>query len=171
MHLDYIILKFHQRPIRRIPVINHHFSCETAYCCVGQNLWKKEHFFPVSDLVTTGKQIDKKKLILSLKNTSKLWGTWSLALLVHNVLSYLHFFKVGEIILLKNGNLMLPAVHILNLQSVRLSNAASFCENYTKLFSDAKTHRCTFFKKVPFVANIECCPKFLEYALTRGIFR
>ena len=23
----------------------------------------------------------------------------------------------------------------------------------------------SFFKKVPFLANIECCPKFLEYAL------
>ena len=28
-----------------------------------------------------------------------------------------------------------------------------------------------FFKKVPLVANIERCPKFLEYVLARDIFR
>ena len=27
------------------------------------------------------------------------------------------------------------------------------------------------FQKKPFLANIECCPKFLEYSLTRGISR
>ena len=57
---------------------------------------------------------------------------------VYNVLSHSHFFKVGEIMSLKYGNSMLLAVHILDLYLVRLSKAASFCENYTKLYFDEK---------------------------------
>ena len=34
--------------------------------------------------------------------------------------------------MLKYENLMLPAGHILDPYCVRLSNAAPFCENYTK---------------------------------------
>ena len=80
---------------------------------------------------------------------------------------------------------MLQAGHILDLYHARLSNAAPFCENYTKLYFDAKHLKkglnrggrgVTFFmssvlfsKKVPFLTNIERCPKFLEYALTRDI--
>ena len=91
---------------------------------------------------------------------------------VHNFLSHLHFFKVGEIMLLKHGKLMLPAGHILDLYHVRLSNAAPFCENYTKFYFDAKhkTFGAIFLKKVPFLANIERYPTFLEYALNRAIF-
>ena len=40
--------------------------------------------------------------------------------------------------LLKYGKLMLPEGHILNLYRVRLLNVAPFCENYTKLYFDAK---------------------------------
>ena len=97
--------------IREIPVRNHHFSCEKSLLlCLSRFLKKKK--IPVWDLITTGKQIEK-KLILPLKNTSELWWTWSLALPVHNFLSHLHFFKVGEIMLLKYRNLMLPAGPIL----------------------------------------------------------
>ena len=65
-------------------------------------------------------------------------------------LSHLHFFKVDEIMLLKYGNLMLQAGHILDLYSVRLSNASLFYENYTKLYVDAKKQNfwCLFFKKI-----------------------
>ena len=77
--------------------------------------------------------------------------------------------------LLKYGNLMLPA--------------APFYENYAKLYFDAKQLKmgmnkdgggggvnfwCPFFKKsvkVSILANIEHCPKFLQYALIRGIIR
>ena len=69
----------------------------------------------------------------SEKNTSKLWRSWSLALQVHNFLSHLHLFKVGEIMLLKYGTLMLAAGHILDLYRI-----APFYENYTKLYFDAK---------------------------------
>ena len=74
--------------------------------------------------------------------------------------------------------------HILDLYCVQLLNAAPFCKNYTKLCFDAKhlekglnrevKFLVPFFqkkypfskkKKIPFLANIECCPKFLEYAL------
>ena len=89
----------------------------------------------------------------SEKNTSKFWRSWSLALQVHNFLSHLHLFKVGEIMLLKYGNLMPPAGHILDLYRV-----APFCENYAKLYFNAKHLKrglnreggnfwCPFFKK------------------------
>ena len=53
-----------------------------------------------------------------------------------------------------------------------------FCENYPKLYFNAKYFEKGlnrgegvkflepfFHKKVPFQANIECCPRFLEYVL------
>ena len=65
--------------------------------------------------------------------------------------------------------------HILDLYCVQLSNAAPFCKNYIKLCFDAKhlekglnrgeIFGALFSEKVPFLANIECFPKFLEYAL------
>ena len=67
--------------------------------------------------------------------------------------------------------------HILDLCCVRLSNAARFCENYANLYFVAKHLEkgfnrgrgeilgAFFLKKVPLLDNIECCPKFLEYAL------
>ena len=83
--------------------------------------------------------------------------------------------------------------HILDLYCVQLSNIALFCKNYAKLYFDAKHlekglhwkwvrggvkflgaffSKASFFhKKVIFVANIECCPKFLEYALLRSFFK
>ena len=103
------------------------------------------------------RQANRKELLLSLKeyfNTSKLWRTWSLALLVYNF-----FFKVDKI-MLKYGNLMLPAWHILDLYCVRLLNAAPFYENYTKRGRGGGLSFCSpFFKKeVPFLAIIERCP-------------
>ena len=72
--------------------------------------------------------------------------------------------------------------HILGLYCVRLSNTAPFCEKCLKLSFDAKhlvkglnrgglfealsSNKVSFFiNSAPFLANIECCPKFLEYAL------
>ena len=122
--------------IRQIPATNHNFSSEKGLllCC---SRFLKKTFFPVWDLVTTGKQIEKTYFVTK-KNTSKLWRTWSMALPVYNVLSHSHFFKVGEIMSLKYGNSMLLAGHILDLYLVRLSNAVPFCENYTKLYFDEK---------------------------------
>ena len=40
--------------------------------------------------------------------------------------------------LLKYGKLTLPEGHVLDLYRVRLLNVAPFCENYTKLYFDAK---------------------------------
>ena len=62
--------------------------------------------------------------------------------------------------------------HILDLYCVRLSNATPFCENYAKVYFDAKRLEkglkflVPFLKNVPFLVNIECCPKFLEYHWT-----
>ena len=61
-----------------------------------------------------------------------------MSLPAHNFLSHVHFIKVGEIMLLKYGNLMLPAGQISDLYCARVSNAAPFCENYTKLSFNAK---------------------------------
>ena len=82
-----------------------------------------------------------------------------MALPLHNFLSHLHFFRVGEIIL-KYGNLMLPAGHILDLYCV-----------WPPPPPERGKILVPFFQKVPFLANIKRCPKFLEYALTRGISR
>ena len=88
--------------------------------------------------------------------------------------------------LLKYENLMLPAGHIVDLYRVRPSNVAPFCKNDTKLYFDAKHLKKgldrdgrrggkifgpLLLKKVPFLTNMERYPKFLEYVLTRGIFR
>ena len=79
--------------------------------------------------------------------------------------------------------LYLPG-HILDLYCIQLSNTAPFCKNYATLYFDAKylekglkggegvkflvpfffKKKSFFYKKVPFLANIKCCPKFLEYA-------
>ena len=51
--------------------------------------------------------------------------------------------------------------HILDLYCVRLSNAVHSCENYAKIM-----RKLSFFhRRLPFLANIERCPKFLEHAL------
>ena len=101
----------------------------------------------------------------------------------------------GELMEFTNCNLTVTKTnciqsgHILNLY--RLSNAAPFCENYTKFHFDIKRKRdliraggvkflvpffkksvlffiksVIFHRKVPFLANIERCPKLLGYALT-----
>ena len=70
---------------------------------------------------------------------------------------------------------------------VRVSNAAPICESYTKLCFNAKKLKkglnrgegrkrgkifgALFSKKVPFLANVERRPRFLEYGLTRSISR
>ena len=74
--------------------------------------------------------------------------------------------------LLKYGNLILPAGHILDLYRVRISNANPFAKIIQRFISmQNKKFLVAFFqKKVPFLANIERCQKFLEYALTRGIY-
>ena len=77
----------------------------------------------------------------------------------------------------KNKLVKVVAGHILDLYCVQLLNTAPFGENYTKLYFDAKHLEkglnregkflgAFLLKKVPFLANTECCPKFLEYALT-----
>ena len=56
-----------------------------------------------------------------------------------------------------------------DLVCVRQSDAAPFCENYAKLYFDAKRFELNrvseifgalFSKKVQFLANIGCCPNF-----------
>ena len=102
--------------IRQIPTTNHHFSSEKAYSCVGQDFWKKKkHLFWFAILLPQAS-----KLFCHWKNTSKPWRIWSLALPVHNILSHLHLFKAGKI-MLRYGNLMLPPGHILDLYCVWLS--------------------------------------------------
>ena len=72
---------------------------------------------------------------------------------------------------------------------LQLSNVAPSYKNYAKLYFDTKhfekglnrggveTFGALFFKKKPFcqkkvpsLANIECCPKFLEYPLALMVF-
>ena len=68
--------------------------------------------------------------------------------------------------------------YILDLYCVWLSNVALFWENYAKLYFGTRLlenewnresaffgKSALFHEKVCFLANIECCPKFQEYAL------
>ena len=63
--------------------------------------------------------------------------------------------------------------HILDPYCTRLSNAGPLCKNYGKFYFDA-THLEKGLNRgeggggfVPFLANIDHCPKFLEYALNK----
>ena len=69
--------------IMQIPATNHHFSCEKNLLLCG-SMFLKKTFFLVWYLVTKGKKIEKIYFVTK-KNTPKLWRTWSLALLVHNI--------------------------------------------------------------------------------------
>ena len=122
--------------IRQIPATNHHFSCEKSLLIFSS---LRSHYH---------RQGNRKKLILPLKNSSKLWRTWSLALPVRNFLSHLHFFKVGEIMLLKNGDLMVPAGHTLDLYTKLYFNA--YIKNWITVGKGVKFLVYPFFKKYPF---------------------
>ena len=62
---------------------------------------------------------------------------------------------------------------ILDLYCIQLLNTPPFCENYAKLYVDVKQEGewkgrnlwDLFSKKVSFLANIERCHKFLQYAV------
>ena len=88
------------------------------------------------------KLANRKKLIFPLKNTSKLWTTWSLALLAQNIYSRLIFFKVGKIMVSKYGYSMLPGV-FLDIESCpwywfhRWSNSSVICSVVKKTFVEA----------------------------------
>ena len=74
--------------IRQIPATNHHFSCEKNLLLSGSIFLKKKIFFRFEISLPQAS-----KYFATKKNTSKLWRAWPLALLVHNFLSYLHFFE------------------------------------------------------------------------------
>ena len=132
-------------------------------------------------------KIEKHRLILSapISQNCQTHSTISLLLLTNCLSVFDHFVLLG----LNGLNEFLAFIsfiyfisfiftgNVLVLYCVWLSNAAPFCENYANLYFDAKhlekglnTRELKFFgpffhKKVPFLANIECCPKSLEYAL------
>ena len=72
---------------------------------------------------------------------------------------------------------ILTVVPNLDLLCVWQSDTTNFCEKYAKPYFDAKhlekglnrwwlNFWCPFFqKKLPFLANIGCCPYFLDQAL------
>ena len=94
---------------------------------------QKIHFF---------RQANRNKLILPLEKYFKTLKDMIIGTAGRYLFQSNNSFKVEEIILLKYGQLMLPAGHILDLYFIQyciwLSNAAPFCENYTKLYFDAK---------------------------------
>ena len=119
MHLDYglFYIPLPSKKVKFKPEANI-FLVKNTYCCVGPDFWGGKKFW----------QANRRKHILPLE---KLWRTLSLVLLVHTFFSHFHFFKVAEI-MLKYGDLMLPAWYILDpcciRYSVSLFNAAPFCE-------------------------------------------
>ena len=140
-----IICIFYNFQIRQIPSSHKTFSFWKKPTVVLVKISKKK----ISGLRSCyHRQANRKKLILPLKITLKLWRTWSLALPVHNFLSHLHFFKVGEM-LLKYAN---PQHYILDLYRIQLSNSAPFCIKRKHIESfkfRCKTQKfcCHFFQK------------------------
>ena len=84
---------------------NQNFLVKKAYCCVGQDFWKKKHQFFRFEILLPHPSKYKETYFANRKRT------WSLALPVHSFLSHLHFFKVGEI-MSKYGHLMLPGAFL-----------------------------------------------------------
>ena len=104
------------------------FILKKAYSCMGQDFRKKQkHFFWFEISLP---QADKQKRT-SFVTKRILQYFKTLKDMITGTASNNFFFKVDKI-MLKYGNLMLPAWHILNLYCVRLLNAAPFYENYTK---------------------------------------
>ena len=129
------------------------FILKKAYSCMGQDFRKKQkHFFRFEISLP---QADKQKRT-SFVTKRILQYFKTLKDMITGTASNNFFFKVDKI-MLKYGNLMLPAWHILNLYCVRLLNAAPFYENYTKR-GGVKFLQPIFQKKVPFLAIIERCP-------------
>ena len=111
------------------------FLVKKIYCCVGQDFWK--NFSSLRSCYHS--QANRKKTHFATTKILQNFeghGQWHCQYITFWVI-YI-FFKVGEIMSLKYGNLMLPAGHIIDLHLVRLSNAACFCKNYAKLYFDTK---------------------------------
>ena len=105
--------------IRQISAKDNHFSCKKSLLFLRVKISEK-----------------KKSLFSGLRSRCYRQANITFAFTFHQ--SHLHFSKVGELMLLKYGNLMLPAGYILDLYCVQLSNTAPFCENYTQLYFNAK---------------------------------
>ena len=71
--------------------------------------------------------------ILSCSNAS---DTWKHILSTATALK--RFFRIICWSTFLNAQTSVPAEHVLDLYCVRLSNAAPFCKNYTKLYFDPK---------------------------------
>ena len=153
-HLDWSFEFFNNFQTRQIQARNQLFSGEKHLLLCGSRFMKKNIFY--------GKKIER---------NLKLWRAWSLARLVHNVFSYLHFCKVGEIMLLKYGHLMLPVGYILVLYCVQycvwyrtLAPFAKIIQDYFILMLNTKKrdwiggmkYLVPFFKKKCFFFQIKC---------------
>ena len=94
--------------------------------------------------------------VVSEDPVKHLW--WSFFFFSENILRLL---AAGSFRKKINHRCLTGPGHILDLYCVRLSNAVHFCENYAKIM-----RKLSFFhRRLPFLANIERCPKFLEHAL------
>ena len=127
------------------------FLVKRTCCCVGQNFWKNFFF----------RQANRKNLICHQNNNSKLWRTWSLALLVHNFFIHLNFFAVGEM-LLKYGHFDTSRVYyrpiLRSILRLTIERCSLFPKLYKVLFWCKGLNRrnevfiwCSFFKKLPFL--------------------
>ena len=132
-HLDWSFEFFNNFQTRQIQARNQYFSGEKRLLLCGSRFMKKIFF--------SGKKIER-NLFCHLKKTSKLWRAWSLAQLVHNVFSYLHFLQSGWDNVVKiwafDATSRVYSSPILRSIPCLISNAAPFCENYTRLYFDVK---------------------------------
>ena len=123
---------------KQIPAANHYFSCEKSLLLFWSRFLKKKFFLFEILLPQASKQ--KKTYFATKKILQNFEGHdhWHCQCITFWIIFWIYFFKVGEIMLLKYGNLMLPAGHILDLYCAWLWNVAPFLKNYAKLYFDAK---------------------------------
>ena len=72
--------------------------------------------------------------------------------------------------MLKYGNLMLPAEHVLDLYFVRQSNATPFCKYYAKLYFDPK-HLEKGLNRVGVGAGVKFLVPFFQKSAFSGQYR
>ena len=157
--------------IMQIPATSHYFSCQKSLPLCSSRFLKKHNIF--SSLRYCFHRQANKKNIFQLKKYFKtlkemIIGTASTQLFEPFTFFQSEWDNVVEIWEFDPTS----RAYSRPIPSSDIERCPLLRKLFKALFR-CKTRNfwCPFFKKkVPFLANIERCPKFLEYALTRGIY-
>ena len=146
--------------IRQIPATNHHFSSEKSLLLCGSRFLKKNIIIScLRFLVTTGKQIEKiyfatKRMLQNFEGHDHWHCQYGTFWVIYIFLKWMRCCWNMDLCCVQRWPLLWKRKVLNSCGRVGV-----------------KTFSALFSKKVPILANIECCHKFLEYALTRGISR